>query len=113
VYSLGILPGSRYVTAGAGPGGPGDHSKAGGVGEGAGGTGKDGELGAPYGVGGGKVVTEVAGRNRATSPFNWRHASIAYQKRNPAPAMARPMKTREMRTSSPTPPIPAYVRERA
>src|SRR5439155_25743961 len=85
----------------------GQEAAEGGLGEGVGDTAKGGGTAVANGVGGGTVETRVGGRNRATSPIKWRHASITYQTRNPAPAIARRMKTREMSASSPTPPIPS------
>src|SRR5438445_9981195 len=107
LYSRGIRPGSRNGATGDPVGGLGEREAPGGLGESVGDTAKAGGTGVANGVGGGTVGTRVGGRNRATSPIRWRHASIAYQTRNPAPAIARPMKTREMSASSPTPPIPS------
>src|SRR6267143_840387 len=59
------------------------------------------------GEGGDEIGARRAGRNRATRSFRWRHASIVYHARNPAPAMARPTKRRIRRLSSPTPPTPS------
>src|SRR5437870_13574924 len=107
VYSRGIRPGSRNGAPGDPMGGPGDQEATGGLGESVGDTAKAGGTGVANGGGGGTVGTRVGGRNRRTSPTRWPHASIADQTRNPAPAIARPMKTREMSASSPTPPIPS------
>src|SRR5207237_4133977 len=107
VDSAGMFPGPRKAVPADATGRPGDQEPAGGFGESVGDTAKGGGTGVANGVGGGTVGTRVGGRNRATSPIKWRHASITYQTRNPAPAIARPMKTREMSASSPTPPIPS------
>src|SRR5437660_11817686 len=102
VYSRGIRPGSRNAAPGAAPGGPGDQEAAGGLGESVGDPAKGGGTGVANGVGGGTIGTRVGGRNRATSPINWGHASIAYQTRNAAPAIARPRKPRGMSASRAT-----------
>src|SRR5438132_11093385 len=111
VYSRGIRPGSRNGAPGDPMGGPGDQEATGGLGESVGDTAKAGGTGVPNGVGGGTVGTGVGGRNRATSRIRWRHAPIAYQTRNPAPAIARPLKTREIGDSGPTPPLPPQASE--
>src|SRR5207237_3984331 len=103
VYSRGILPGSRNAAPGDATGRPGDQEPAGGLGESVGDTAKGGGTGVANVVGGGRVGTRVAGRDRATSPIKWRHGANTYQTRNPAPAIARPRKTREMGASGPTP----------
>src|SRR5438132_11945370 len=103
VYSRGIRPGSRNAAPGDATGRPGDQEATGGLGESVGDTAKGGGTGVANGVGGGTAGRRLGCRKCAKSKIKWRHASTTYTPRNPAPAIAGPIKAAEMRDPTRTP----------
>src|SRR6266571_5315775 len=61
-----------------------------------------------YGAGdAGRATARVGGRNRSISPRKFLHATITYQAKNPAPAIASPRNTRFRKRRNASPPKPS------
>ena len=89
-----------WVGGGGCPGG-GGCTEAGGVAKGCG-------IAEKYGAAGPDVAAaRVGGQNRSISPRKCLHATIAYQAKNPAPAIASPRKRRFRRIRNASPPKPS------
>src|SRR5437867_10161774 len=101
-----MRPALRTATAGGAADGWRGHICAGGGGcPGSGGVAKGGGIPETYGAGGpGVAATRVRGRNRSMSPRKFLHATIAYQAKERAPAIASPRHKRFRRSKDASPP---------